>query len=676
MKYWIALSLFASTALFSASGADVVIGPKLNPETGEPMLDPETGMQIGDVDALTNALKTCSAGDTISLSKGIYDVSFMTNSPMSTSGYGKSLLALNKENLTLIGATGNRDDVLITTQGGIHSLINIESSGDAVRDLSLSGGYAASANADNNKVGGGVHFLANNAMLSNCVVTACRAASGNGGGAVAGVYSQGVPYGTCYDCLFHGNNTTRNGSLVGYLTTFRNCVFSNNVTTASVKNEYNGSITRNCRVYDSLFIGNQANACGGVYGGVAVNCRFLFNTGSNPLGNQWNNVGGGGARDAVLTNCYFYGNRTYRSGGAIRGGKVVNCTVVSNSLIHATDSSGGGISGATLVEGGSVISNIAASAGGGLSGCTGVTNVYVAFNAAYGASKTLGGGLYNCGTITNCVVEYNICSKVDNGSGMCNTSAYGTLFRFNGHEHASRDGGAGYSLVNCELVGSAVLLPELMEGCRVHHFSNAVDVVDNVKYGPCSRTALYAVQRATTVRNCLFDHNYITNQGNTAYFYTTTARPLRVENCTFADNVSHMTMRGYNAADRVAAFVNCVFSNNHRWQTAVDISGHDTGYTVFTNCYYSVRWNFDQDASMIDKLLPDEVVSKQPGLLGEGDHPYSLKLKSPLVGKGLVLDWMANSVDFAGNPRLRDGKVDIGCYQCWLDPIGFVLQLK
>ena len=665
MKRTIAVIGFAIVAV--AYGAGVTVTSSW---------DEETQTWIGDVVALTNALNKCSAGDVIRLEKGVYDIAFMTNSPMSNNGYGKSLLALNKQNLTLMGATGNRDDVMIKARGDMYSLINIVASGCAVRDLSLSGGFANGANADNNKTGGGVHFLVNNAMLSNCVVTACRSASGNGGGAVSGVYTEKTHFGTCYDCLFHGNNTTRNGSLVGYLTTFRNCVFSNNVTTASVASEYNGSITRNCRVYDSLFIGNQANCCGGVYGGTAVNCRFLFNKGLNPLGNQWGNGGGGAARDAVLTNCYFYGNRAYRLGGAIRGGTVVNCTVVSNSLTHADDAHGGGIYKASLVEGGSVISNLSTKTGGGLSECSGVTNVYVAFNAVYGASKTLGGGLYNCGTITNCVVEYNICSSTDNGSGMCNTSAYGTLFRFNGYEHSSRDGGVDYTLKNCEFVGSAVLLPKLMERCHVHHFSNAVDVVDNVKYGPVRRQALYAVQRATTVRDCLFDHNYITNVGNTAYFYTNANYPLRVENCTFVDNVAHMSMRGYNSTNRPAAFVNCVFSGNRRGSTAVDISGHEAAYTVFSNCYAGVVWSYDQSTSLTNSNLKVMGASWNAGFVGEGDHPYSLKRKSVLRGQGLLLDWMEDETDYAGNPRLRDGKVDIGCYQCWLDPIGMTLLFR
>ena len=69
--------ILAVAMCIGAHGADVTI-----PST----YDSATDTWVGDVDALTNALKTCSAGDTISLSKGVYDISFMTNSPMSTSG--------------------------------------------------------------------------------------------------------------------------------------------------------------------------------------------------------------------------------------------------------------------------------------------------------------------------------------------------------------------------------------------------------------------------------------------------------------------------------------------------------------------------------------------------------------------------------------------------------------
>ena len=46
------------------------------------------------------------------------------------------------------------------------------------------------------------------------------------------------------------------------------------------------------------------------------------------------------------------------------------------------------------------------------------------------------------------------------------------------------------------------------------------------------------------------------------------------------------------------------------------------------------------------------------------------------------MDWMCGAYDVRGDVedgkylRLRNGKVDIGCYQCWLDPVGSLLLLR
>ena len=75
--------------------------------------DEETEQWVGNFDELTNAVKSCSDWSTIKLEKGIYDISPLTNAPMGTSTYqGTSLLHL-KVGTTFIGATGNRDDVVI-----------------------------------------------------------------------------------------------------------------------------------------------------------------------------------------------------------------------------------------------------------------------------------------------------------------------------------------------------------------------------------------------------------------------------------------------------------------------------------------------------------------------------------------------------------------------------------
>ena len=57
----------------------------------------------------------------------------------------------------------------------------------------------------------------------------------------------------------------------------------------------------------------------------------------------------------------------------------------------------------------------------------------------------------------------------------------------------------------------------------------------------------------------------------------------------------------------------------------------------------------------------------------------ALKYFSPARGKGVVMDWMTDALDIRQDPafpRLRDGAVDIGCYQCWLDPVGLWFSIR
>jgi hypothetical protein len=105
---------------------------------------------------------------------------------------------------------------------------------------------------------------------------------------------------------------------------------------------------------------------------------------------------------------------------------------------------------------------------------------------------------------------------------------------------------------------------------------------------------------------------------------------------------------------------------------------HDSAKFCFSNCVWNVRgsWTYTtQDESYVDG---ENYVLGEAGnlkFLGNGEHPYTPRLTSVLREAGKVLDWMEDSVDIAGNPRLRDGKVDIGAYQCWIMPKGFVITV-
>ena len=109
MKRIIALVSLAITAVLY--GADVTVPSSWNEEKQA---------WLGDVDALTNALKNATANQKIYLSKGIYDLSPITNAPLCQAngwGYGAALLGLSwLKNVKIIGATGNPADVVLAAK--------------------------------------------------------------------------------------------------------------------------------------------------------------------------------------------------------------------------------------------------------------------------------------------------------------------------------------------------------------------------------------------------------------------------------------------------------------------------------------------------------------------------------------------------------------------------------
>ena len=352
--------------------------------------DAETDTWIGDVVALTNALKNAVANQTIYLSKGVYDISALSDdrAPMHTTGYGNALLGLNKTNERLVGATGKPEDVVIMATNSDYRILNLAAAGTQLHNVTVKGGYANTNGVSISggsyihgyMAGGGVMFIGGSTVVSNCHFTANR---GRGAaGAISGPNGYG---GTVYDSVFYGNNDDANHetAVVAKYTTMYRCTVTNNVY-GNTANGY-GYVLYLCRMYDSLIAYNQASQCAGLRSGLAVNCRFLHNKQPSNSGN-WNPGGGAGARGSTLTNCYFYGNVAYRLGGAIRACNAVNCVIVSNMTMRAattsgTDSYGGGAcardSEICRLENCLVMSNLCVY-GGGCSRCIviGGTNAY------------------------------------------------------------------------------------------------------------------------------------------------------------------------------------------------------------------------------------------------------------------------------------------------------------
>ena len=549
MKKHIRNTVFAGFAVVAMLGNCAVTVPST--------YDESTGEWIGDVVALTNALKTIGTWNTLYLEKGVYDVSFMTNAPMSVSTYqGNSLLHLNV-GVSLIGKTGNRDDVIIKGSGKYRLLAH--ANGATIKNITFTGGHAE----------GGKYSI---------------------GGAI-------YPTGSAIDIT--------------------NCAF--------------------------LF--NSSALHGGAVGGHAT----------NRTGDRFHN-------------CYFYGNSTLGSGygGAGAGGQFYNCVIVSNRCNYAYGY-GGGLSGATVVSGCTIISNVCAYAGGGLENCSGVTGCTIAYNAAYGPHNARGGGAHRCGTITNCIIKGNAASGF--GAGLTDTSAVECTFLPEIGAHCSSDVSPTNRYYRCDFSGSAVSGAEIIDSCRIHHVSNVNDVADNVVYGSRQYNVTYPISDCRYLRNTQIDNCWITNTSNHALFYTGGKTSLLAENCTIVDNTLTYTLRGYsNGRECTATFVNTALCNNRRYSIPTDLSGYESPRTSLTNCMLgvSVLTQHEDFANVNTRIMGEDW---KPRFVGEGEVPYEPKYSSPLRGWGLLLDWMTeDATDLAGNPRVREGKVDIGCYQCWLEP--------
>ena len=91
--------------------------------------------------------------------------------------------------------------------------------------------------------------------------------------------------------------------------------------------------------------------------------------------------------------------------------------------------------------------------------------------------------------------------------------------------------------------------------------------------------------------------------------------------------------------------------------------------------YFTLRGNIDVAKFAAKTNAPNALMQCANPRFAQNPK-WSLSLRSPILGKGAVADWMDESTDLAGKSRIRDGAVDPGCYQCWLRPLGMIMLIK
>lgn len=584
------------------------------------------------------------ATDVIYLATGFYDVS---SSVMSYENNAYYHLVPVKAKLVGLGASPR--DVVVYGDG-MHVVFYCSQA--SLQNLTVSNGCRQATWTGH---GGGV--CSYNSVHSNVVVTCCsNLATGNSQGG-------GVSGGTWYDSLFCSNRTDGASGGGVYGGTYFGCVISNNYAISN-----GGGAHGVARMVDCDVVDNFAEQNGG---GLNLN----------------------GA--CSITNVHVYGNSAKKNGGgiwaqAIADIKIHNC-IISNNCVTSdfADANGGGAylgtSDLTQVSDSKFLFNRLGGTGNkvnvygaGVYGGT-LTNSLIAGNAIVDCSATgnkRGAGAY-ASTLLDCVVRDNFGFGA-NGIAMTTGKAYGCTFTNNVPSSNS-----SYGLLSLSAIEGCVISDPCSEINPVrcsfigytngYYLAEGANVYASGSYGGLSYLVASSGFCAT---NCLFAYNttktavFDRNNKNGTY---------ELVNCTVASNVVNRMFYAGNKAEYAIRAVNTIFCGNTATSDGLlqnmFCDETDNRYTL-DHCAVGstpARGSAQPIYSEVSVLNTDD-----PKFVGVGEHPFDLQRKSGLRGIGSVMEWMSGATDIRGEgyPRMADGKVDIGCYQCRIVPTGMFVIIQ
>ncbi len=177
--------------------------------------------------------------------------------------------------------------------------------------------------------------------------------------------------------------------------------------------------------------------------------------------------------------------------------------------------------------------------------------------------------------------------------------------------------------------------------------------------------------------NCIFDNNHSKSEPSTAYYGSTALGVAQgsfcfLINCTFTDNTStnpHGGNIGVTSNGQTYVY-NSIFYNDEPIEFYMG-TYYNEGY-VRLDIFHSLVDGGEAGIDIINNncLLNYDTTNldTDPLFYGGAEFPYNLSDESPCIDAGtldlpqFILDHMPET-DLAGNPRIFNGKIDMGAYE-------------
>ena len=580
---------------------------------------------VTTVDGLKDAVANANAGDTIvigaSLTPSESDFAAETDS-------SKSFLTVTVNNLTIMGV--DESSRKTWTEGSEPVVINCGSVGRFVQNNG------------------------SNLTVKNLTITGCKLT-----GTTYGTIAQG---GTTMftNCVFRQNTGSRTAFWSHGNFTMRDCAYVSNQASLTGY-AYGCDMSGNTGVakfisglYDCKYLGHNLPSSTAITlnnGAVVSNCHFKANNCSNLLAT--------GNDNALIADCYFENNTNTLLSASLKAGatgvSVTNCTFTENVV---TEGSYHWINGHRITIG-TLIKN--------------ATNNFASVGDAQRhfsiQDSRFNGNRYG-GSNSDMAEVYGV-HATD-----CTFGAHGSDLN-NAWNHYNMSAFESY-LQGCDIMGGDIT-DCVLNRCKVHDVTNG----------------MYACFRdyCRVTNTIVFNFAPINRSGSAAakLYAAVFQHDAEFVNCTFVTNTA-LTYRSHHEGNSFTPedvkFINCIFNGNRDSSlTATDFSMQNESATAeawashvsFSNTFYGAFVaSGELSQSAFDAKTGDGALMQcvDPKFVKDSsaDAPYwSLSLKSPLLGKGDPLDFTDSDLDLAGKQRLKDGKIDIGCYQCWLNPAGFMM---